>query len=124
LAGAEDSSFNLLMPTLVMQNMQHIILGPAQSDSKLATYFNSLLKPLAFVRIVPRFNDESGRGGLRGAIEINVNDRLTGLIEKNFSLPEDTKFEVDYALSDDVSIRGIKDEHGDLGGEFEMRWKF
>ena len=124
LAGSEESSFNLLMPTLVMQNIQTIIFGPAQTDSKLTTYFNNLFKPLAAVRIVPRFTDESGRGGLRGAIEVSVNDRLTGLIQKNFSLPEDTVFEVDYAISDDVSVRGIKDEHGDLGGELEMRWKF
>lgn len=39
-------------------------------------------------------------------------------------MPEDTKFEVYYQLTDDVSIRAIKDEHGDLGAKIEMRWKF
>ena len=65
-----------------------------------------------------------GRGGLRGAIEIDVNDQLHGLIQKNFSQPEDTKFELEYLFSDDITLRGIKDEHGDLGGEVEVRWKF
>jgi hypothetical protein len=124
LTGAEESSLNILMPTLVVQNIQNIIFGPAQSTSTLQRTFKGLLKPLANVRIVPRLTDESARGGLRGALEIEVNDQLSGLIEKNFSLPEDTKFEVNYQLFDEMSIRGIKDERGDLGGEVEMRWKF
>ena len=61
---------------------------------------------------------------MRGAIEIDINDQLHGLIQKNFSQPEDMLFEVEYILSDDMTLRGIRDEHGDLGGEVEMRWKF
>ncbi len=124
LAGSEKGSFALVMPTLIMQNVQNIMFGPEQSSSKLETYFKNLLAPLRHIRIVPSFTDQSGRGGFRGAIEIDVNDQLHGVIQKNFSLPEDTKFEVEYDLSDDISLRGIKDERGDLGGEVEIRWKF
>lgn len=124
LIGSESGSFALIMPTLIMNNMQQILFGPEQSTSKLEMYFKSLLAPLKNIRIVPSFTDQSGRGGLRGAIEIDVNDQLHGLIQKNFSQLEDTKFEVEYLLSDDVTVRGIKDEHNDLGGEVEMRWKF
>ncbi len=31
---------------------------------------------------------------------------------------------VEYFFADDIAIRGIRDERGDLGGEIEMRWKF
>jgi hypothetical protein len=124
LTGAQENSLNILMPALIMQNMRPVIFGPAQSESKLNSYFKSLLKPLSRVRIVPRFSDETGRGGLRGAIEIEVNDQLSATIEKNFSLTEDVKLEVDYLLSDDVSLRGLQDERGDLGAEMEVRWKF
>ncbi len=126
-AGVEDSSLNVLMPTLVTQSMQQAVFGQNKNEvakNKFAGYFKSWLQPLSHVRIVPRFNDEGGRGGLRGAIEIEVNDDLEAVIEKNFSLPEDTKINVEYSISDDISIRGIKDERGDLGGEMEFRWKF
>lgn len=126
-AGVEDSSLNVLMPTLVTQSMQQVVFGQNKNElakNKFANYFKSWLKPLSHVRIVPRFNDEGGRGGLRGAIEIEVNDDLEAVIEKNFSLPEDTRINVEYSISDDVSVRGIKDEHGSLGGEMEVRWKF
>ena len=51
-----------------------------------------------------------------------MSDELSAVIEKNFSLPEDTKIKIDYAISDDVSVRGIRDERGDFGSEVEFRW--
>ncbi|MBI2775586.1 translocation/assembly module TamB domain-containing protein [Candidatus Dependentiae bacterium] len=124
LIGSESGSLSLIMPTLIMNNVQHLLFGPEQSISKLESYFKSLLTPLKNIRIVPSFTDQSARGGLRGAIEIDVNDQLHGLVQKNFSQLEDTKFEVEYYLSDDITLRAIKDEHGDLGGELEVKWKF
>jgi hypothetical protein len=122
LAGAEEGSLSLLMPTLVVQNLQQVLFDTQQKKAPLNNYFKTLLKPLSRVRLVPSFIDETGRGGLRGAIEIEVSDELSAVIEKNFSLPEDTKIKIDYAISDDVSIRGIRDERGDLGSEVEFRW--
>lgn len=124
LAGSQEGSVAMAMPSFIMQNVQTLLFGTEQSDSKLELYVKNILEPLKHVRIVPSFVDQTGRGGFRGAIEIDVSDRLHALIQKNFSLPEDTKFEIEYLLSDDVSVRGIKDERGDLGGEVEMRWKF
>lgn len=124
LAGSEEGSFPLVMPTLIMHNIQQLLFGPEPTESTLERTFKNILAPLKGISIVPSFDDQSGRGGLRGAIEIGVNERLSGKIQKNFSLSEDTKFEVEYLLSDDMSIRATKDERGDLGGELEMRWKF
>jgi TamB, inner membrane protein subunit of TAM complex len=123
-AGSEEGSVAMVMPSFIMQNIQMLLFGMQQTDSKLEQYVKNILEPLKHVRIVPSFVDQTGRGGFRGAIEVDVSDRLHALIQKNFSLPEDTKFEIEYLLSDDVSIRGIKDERGDLGSEIEMRWKF
>ena len=74
--------------------------------------------------MVPSFSDQTGRGGLRGAIEIDVNDRWRALIQKNFSLTEDTRLEVEYLVSDEISVRGVANERRDVGAEVEMRWKF
>ena len=35
-----------------------------------------------------------------------------------------TIFEADYALTDDITVRAIKDGPSTYGGEVEMRWKF
>ncbi len=96
-------------------------------NNRVSNFLKPLLKPLLKpfnIHLVPSFTDQTGRGGLRGAIEIDVNDRWRALIQKNFSLTEDTRFELEYLLSDDISLRGIRDERRDLGGEVEVRWKF
>lgn len=80
--------------------------------------------PFKQVRLVPHFDDQSARGGVRAAIEIDVTDQLTALIQKNFSLTEDTRLELAYSISDDIAVRTTRDERRDLNAEIEMRWKF
>lgn len=122
LAGSEKASLNLVMPTLLLQNIKNIILGSSNTYSKVDKYLQKFLKPFKNVRILPTFTDDKGVG-FQGAIEVDLTDRLHANIQKNFTSSEDTKLEVDYTLTDDVSLRGVKDEQGNLAGELEVRWK-
>ena len=122
LVGSEENSLNSMMPALIVQNLKNLIFSNNQL-SFFDKYFKPLLGTLN-INLVPSFTDQTGRGGLRGAIEITVEDRWRALIQKNFSLTEDTKFELDFLFSDDITLRVIRDERRDLGGEVEMRWKF
>lgn len=124
LGGSEDGSLYLALPNSVMSSVENLIFGPADSMSQFQRKLQTLFTPLKNLRITPKFSDQTGRGGLRGALTIDVNDRLRGIIEQNFSLSEDTVIEVEYDISDDTRIRAIKDVRGDLGGEVEGRWKF
>ena len=122
--GSQEESLNAVVPALVMENLKTVLFESEHSPLKLTGSFKQLLTPLKKIHLVPRFTDQTGRGGLRGAIEIEVNDRVRALIQKNFSLTEDTRFELEYLLSDDISVRGIRDERRDVNAEVEMRWKF
>jgi len=122
LVGAEENSLNSMMPALIVQNLKSLIFSNNQTS-----FFDKYFKPLlgSFnINLVPSFTDQTGRGGLRGALEISIDDRWRAVIQKNFSLTEDTKFELEFLLSDDITLRAIRDERRDLGGEVEMRWKF
>jgi len=122
LVGAEENSLNSMMPALIVQNLKNFIFSNNQSH-----FFDKYFKPLLGslnINLVPSFTDQTGRGGLRGALEITLDDRWRAVIQKNFSLTEDTKFELEFLLSDDITLRAIRDERRDLGGEVEMRWKF
>ncbi|MCF7899998.1 translocation/assembly module TamB [Candidatus Babeliales bacterium] len=118
--GTVEDTLPGMVPVFVVHSLEKLLFGSNQyTDSS-----NSLLKDsLKKIRLVPRFSDQTGRGGIRGAIEIDVSNRLHAMIQKNFSLSEDTRFEVEYIISDDMSVKGIKDERGDIGGELEMRFK-
>ncbi len=37
---------------------------------------------------------------------------------------EDTKFDVDYAVTDDITLRAQKDGPSTYSGEVEFKWKF
>lgn len=123
LVGNEKGSFNMIMPTLVMKNIKNIIFGSSATHKNIKHYFDKLLKPLKFIKIVPNYNSETGRPGFKGSINI-LNDRLRVELQKNFTLAEDTRFDINYAITDEIKLKATKDERGDLGGEIEMRWKF
>lgn len=122
--GAPEESLNIVMPALLMQNIKGMLFENQQSTLAQNSYFASLLKPLERIYILPRFSDQTGRGGIRGAIEIELSERWRALIQQNFSLSEDTRFELEYLASDNMSVRAFRDERRDAGGEVEMRWKW
>ena len=124
LAGSEEGSFTAVVPSLIMRNVQSLLFGSDQKPSRVESYLTHILKPFKHIRIVPSFNDQTARGGFRAALEIDVNDQLRASILKNFSLTEDTRIEIEYFLSDDIMVRGLKDERGDLSGELEVKWTF
>lgn len=124
LVGSHEGSLSAVMPVMFMQKLQEIIFGPAISKSKLDIMFNRLLQSFKNIRIYPQFSNQTGRGGVRGIVEIDATDRLHGRIDSNLMQLEDTIFEADYLLTDDVTVRAIKDGPSTYGGEVEMRWKF
>lgn len=123
-SGSEQDSLNESAPALVLNNLASLLFYQTKRASKTSRALQKVLKPLDHVHLVPHFSDQTGRAGFGGSLEIDVNDRLRAIIEKDLSVAGDPKLELEYLLTDEVSVRGIKDEQGDLGGEIEMRWKF
>ncbi len=124
LTGSEQESFNIMVPSLVMRNLETILFGPSKALGHASNTLSSWLKPLEKVTFVPRFNDQTGTGGFKGVLEVEVSKRLRAVLEKDFSLAEDTAAEIEYLASDDVSFKVNRDERGDIGAEVEMRFKF
>lgn len=121
--GTQEKSLSMIMPTLMVNNLANLIFGD-QAPLDVTHLLKKLPTPFEHIRLIPSLSDQTIRGGLKAAIEIDINERWRAFIQRNFSLTEDTRFEVEYLISDDVMVRGIRDEHRDVGGEIEMRWKF
>ena len=118
--GSEDGPFYMVMPSIVMMHVESLLFGSNETSSKAQQFFKTLLKPFKNVRFVP-----SGEGkNLQGTLEVDFTDRLRAKAQNNVKLSEDTSFEVEYSLSDDMTVKAVRDETGALGGELEMRWKF
>jgi hypothetical protein len=124
LAGTCEESLTAMMPALVLHNIKQHMFDTDQSPLKLNYYLSRFLKPFASIHVLPRLSDLTARGGLRGALEIEIGEQWRATIQRNFSLTEDTRFEVEYLLSDEVTLRGVRDERLNVTGEVELRWKF
>lgn len=120
--GSPDSSLSLTMPLSSVSNIEKLIVGSSDESISAFDSLKSWLDPFEKVKIIPRFSDQTGRGGVKGALAIEVNDNLSALIQQNFNLSEDTYIEVAYKPFDELTIRGMRDERGDLGGELETRF--
>lgn len=121
LSGNPKSAITTLIPSIASQLLWDYVRYAKNSFSQST---RAWLAPLEYVRLVPHFDDQSARGGIRAAIEITVTDQLTATIQKNFTLTEDTRLQVEYAVSDDIAVRATRDERRDLNAEIEARWKF
>lgn len=124
LVGSPNASVGSIVPAVATQTLKNIIFESSPFLTASNDTVKKIIKPLRTVHLVPVFDNQTARGGIRGAFEIEIGDRVKALIQKNFTLTEDTRFELEYLLSDDVSIRGIRDERRDVNAELEMRWKF
>jgi len=122
--GTQEESLNVVVPALVMQNLKSMLFDAKQSPLRLDRYAKNMFRPFQYIHLVPSFSDQTGRGGLRGTVEIEVSERWRALIQQNFSLSEDTRFELEYLLTDDITLRAIRDERRDVSIEAELRWKF
>lgn len=124
LLGIEDSSLSIMVPALLTQKFKDILFGPALGKSILQSRFDRLLSTFKYFRFLPQFTNQAGRGGMRAIFEVDVTDHLHGRADLNFMHLEDTKFDIDFAVSDDVTLRAQKDGPSTYGGEIEFRWKF
>jgi hypothetical protein len=124
LVGSEDHSLSTMAPAFLMQSLQELVFGPAVSKTNLNSFFDTLLKPFKRIRFIPQFTNQTGRGGMGGIIEIDATEKLSGRIDSNFMQLEDTKFEINYAATDEITFRALKDGPSGYGGEVEMRWSF
>lgn len=124
LAGSHSPTLNTTVPAVLAEGLKSYLVNSNTTLSKLCYGAKQWLAPFRFVHLVPLLNDQSARGGLRAAFEIEYGDRLKALLQKNFSLTEDTRLEVEYAISDSTSLKVVRDERRDINGQMEMHWKF
>ncbi len=118
LTGSTGNSLSAMVPSIVMKNIESIIFS---NTKQLTSSFSALMEPLKRIHFIPSFVDQSEKGGIKGAIDIEISDYLHALYQKNFDT-EYTRVECEYIIGDDISLRAMKDERDDLGGEIEMRF--
>lgn len=123
VGGSEHTTLQSALPAMLMQHLHKVLLGSKKHMPHGASIFEKLTRPLQYVQITPNFTDQSGRGGIKGTLSVDLNDQLHAQVQKNFNLQDDFSFYLQYMLSDDISLRAVKDQRGEVGSEVEVRLK-
>lgn len=121
LAGSDHGSLSAAMPRVLMQQIEDVIFGSDEKLTAAQQFLKGLLTPLKNVRLVKK---GSTQDDLQAVLEVDINDRLRAKAQNNLTLSDDTQLELEYMVSDDVTVKAVRDQEGSLGGEVEMRWKF
>lgn len=122
--GSENATLQTDLPVMIMQNLNTILLGHRKPYDKTSMLLDTLSKPFKYVQITPDFADQSGRSSVRAQVSVPLGKQLKAQFQKNLTFDEDLNVEIDYLLSDDINLKLVKDQRGELGSEVEVRFKF
>ena len=123
IAGSEDASFQADLPSILMQNLNNLVISSKNFLPQALSFFKKITLPFKYVQIIPDFTNQFGRGGIKGTVSIDFNKQIHAQIQKNFNLQEDLAFQLEYFLTDDVNLKMVKNQLGELGAEVEVRFK-
>ncbi|MCB9492886.1 MAG: translocation/assembly module TamB domain-containing protein [Epsilonproteobacteria bacterium] len=124
VAGSENATLQTNLPTMLLQNLDSLLLHTTDIQPKAKTLFEKVTKPLKYVQISPDLANKAGPKGLKGSISVTLNDQIRAQVEKNLNLQEDFSAQLEYLLTDDLHLKVVKDQRGEIGSELELRLKF
>jgi len=122
LAGSENATLQESLPLMIMKNLDSFVFGDRKKN-KTISWLDKISKTFKYIQITPDFGDQTTVGKLKGSISVNVSDQLRAQIQKNIDFDKDFSAQLEYMLSDDINIKVVKDQCGELGSEVEMRLK-
>lgn len=122
LTGSDETTLQADLLSMFMQNLDSFIFDN-KKHSKTTAWADRLSKTFKYVQITPNLSDDANPGKLKGSISLSLTDQLHAHIQKNFDLEKDFSAQLEYMLSDEINLKVVKDQHGELGSEVEMRLK-
>ena len=122
LTGSDEATLQTDLLSMIMQNLDSFIFD-TRKNTKTTAWLDRLSKTLKYVQITPNLTDDSNPTKLKGSISVSLTDQLHAQIQKNFDLENDFSAQLEYMLSDEINLKVVKNQHGELGSEVEMRLK-
>lgn len=122
LNGSEVTSLQDGLPSIIMQHLDTFLFD-SKRKTKPIPWIDKLSKTFKYVKITPNFGDDAHATKLTGSISVNVTDQLRAQVQKNLDLEKEFSAQLEYMISDDINLKVVKDQRGELGSEVEMRLK-
>jgi hypothetical protein len=115
LTGSPEIALNTALPTLITEQLKQLIIAKKFSTAP-PSLIDHIIQQLRHIKLTPKLTDATG-GGISGGIEVDFNERLHAKVQQDFKTAEALALELDYQLSDELSLKAFKDEQGHIGGQ-------
>jgi hypothetical protein len=121
LAGSEHATLQADLPSMLLQNLDSLLVQ--HKKDRKAAFFDKITKTFKYVQITPNITDDLSYAGLKGSLNVDLSDQLHAQIQKNLDFESSFSAQLEYMLSDDINLRVVRDQRGELGSEVEVRFK-
>jgi hypothetical protein len=121
LAGSEHATLQADLPSMLLQNLDSFLVK--NKKDRKAAFFDKITKTFKYVQITPNISDDLSYAGLKGSLTVDLSDQLHAQIQKNLDFESSFSAQLEYMLSDDINLRVVRDQRGELGSEVEVRFK-
>lgn len=122
LTGKDDTSLQADIFNMIIKNVDHI-MPIKHKDNKYNSFIDNMSKTLKHIAISPYKTVDNEQTKLQGSVSIQLSEQLKAQIKKDIDFEKNFSAQIEYFLSDDVTLKVLKNQQGELGSEIEMRFK-
>lgn len=120
--GSENATLQADLPSMLLQNLDSILFA-TEKETTAGMVMDTITKTFKYVQITPNLTADPNKSILKGSFSLNLTDQLRAKIDKGLDLQENLSAQLEYMLTDDINLRFVGQQQGEIGSEIELRLK-
>jgi hypothetical protein len=121
--GGQHNSLMQFLPGILIRSMEDSLFENNKTLSKFSRALKAVTRPTTTVHIAPCLID-SKIENIGAAVSLNLSPKLTASAKKGVQLTDHLSLQMEYLLSDNLSVKVGRGSQGDVEGELELKFKF
>ncbi|MFC1854642.1 translocation/assembly module TamB domain-containing protein [Candidatus Dependentiae bacterium] len=123
LSGSENIPLSQGLPGMILNHMEEIVPKNEGGAGGFEKLVKRISRPFNRLKIVPYFSSNKLQE-VGASVDLQVAPGLHASLKKGIKNSDDLDVQMEYFLTNNLSFKIARRNHGDIGGELEMRVKF
>ncbi len=119
----QDTSLMQFLPGILIKQIEDVVSEDTRTSPKVSRAIRAVTSPARTLKISPCLID-SKLDNIGAAISLDIGPRLHASAKKGVHGRDHLSLQMEYLLSDNLSLKVGRGSEGDVQGELEMKFKF
>lgn len=119
----QDTSLMQFLPGILIKRIEDVVSEDIRTSPKVGRVIRAVTSPARTLKISPCLID-SKLENIGAAISLDIGSRLHASAKKGVHGKDHLSLQMEYLLSDNLSLKVGRGSQGDVEGELEMKFKF